>query len=55
MASTPFAPAGTGEAWSVDYLAEVIKFDHGYTAQVGAAGLNWVGHCTFCQGMLPSV
>ena len=26
---------GTGEAWSVDYLAEVIKFDHGYTAQVG--------------------
>lgn len=26
--------AGTGEAWSVDYLAEVIKFDHGYTAQV---------------------
>jgi E3 ubiquitin-protein ligase TRIP12 len=24
---------GTGEAWSVDYLAEVIKFDHGYTAQ----------------------
>ncbi|KAL4435190.1 hypothetical protein ABPG77_001872 [Micractinium sp. CCAP 211/92] len=24
---------GTGEAWTPEYLAEVIKFDHGYTAQ----------------------
>ena len=24
--------AGTGEAWSAAQLAEVIKFDHGYTA-----------------------
>jgi E3 ubiquitin-protein ligase TRIP12 len=25
--------AGTGEAWSAEYLAETIKFDHGYTSQ----------------------
>ncbi len=35
---TPPLWAGTGEAWSVDYLAEVIKFDHGYTTQVGEGG-----------------
>ena len=35
------ACAGTGESWTVEQLAEVIKFDHGYTAQssvVRAAG-----------------
>ena len=31
--STPPRPAGTVERWSVEYLAEVLKFDHGYTAQ----------------------
>ncbi|KAK9803385.1 hypothetical protein WJX72_003423 [[Myrmecia] bisecta] len=29
---------GTGEAWSVEMLAETIKFDHGYTAHSTAVG-----------------
>ena len=29
---------GSGERWTVESLAETIKFDHGYTAQSTAIG-----------------
>lgn len=46
----PACAAGTGEAWAPEYLAEVIKFDHGYTAQARGAAAGRA--CGRKQGVL---